>query len=37
MLAGYLPAQLDDGELTRMVAEAIAEQAPLACRAWDRS
>ncbi len=25
MLAGYLPAQLDDGELTRMVAEAIAE------------
>lgn len=25
VLAGYLPAQLDDGELTRMVAEAIAE------------
>ena len=25
VLAGYLPAQLDDGELTRMVAAAIAE------------
>jgi len=25
VLAGYLPAQLDDGELTRMVAETIAE------------
>jgi uncharacterized protein YqeY len=25
VLAGYLPAQLDDGELTRVVAEAIAE------------
>jgi uncharacterized protein len=25
VLAGYLPAQLDDAELTRMVAEAVAE------------
>ncbi len=25
VLAGYLPAQLDDGELTRVVAEVIAE------------